>query len=162
MNSCWLDQCVESSTKMLILATFSCSSLVAGELGVFPVALGGGGTSAGGSFAVSGKVGEPTHADTVLSGGGFTVSGGFATVIAIVPMPGAPKLTLKQTSTGYEISWPLPAEGFLLQETPTLGSGGASAWTNSIVTPTDESDRRVVTLPANGPRRFFRLNKSAP
>ena len=150
------------SILFILVLLVSARVLPAGELTLPTARIGGGGTSAGGAFTVRGKLGEPSPAGTVLSGDAFTVSGGFVSLITVVLTPEAPKLTLKRTATGYEISWPLPAEGFVLEETSALASSGSSNWTNSIVSPTDLDGRRFINLPPNGVRRYFRLNKPVP
>ena len=123
---------------VLLVAPSNCIS--AGELTIPSSSIGGGGSSTGGSFSVS----------------------GFLSTIAIVSTADAPKLTLKRSASGYEVSWPLPADGFVLQETPSLASTGAIAWANSSVSFTEEEGRRTVILPANGPVRYFRLIKALP
>ena len=49
---------------------------------------GGGGTSTGGVYAVTGTIGQPDAG--TLSGGAYTLQGGFWGVIAAVQTPGAP------------------------------------------------------------------------
>jgi hypothetical protein len=49
---------------------------------------GGGGTSTGGVFTVSGTIGQPDAGQ--MSGGTYTLSGGFWGIIAAVQTPGAP------------------------------------------------------------------------
>src|SRR5436309_10766626 len=81
---------------------------------------GGGGTSAGGVFSVSGTIGQPDAGK--MSGGNFTIDGGFWGIIAPVQTPGAPLLTItlnSQLST-ITISWPSPSTGFILQQNTNL------------------------------------------
>jgi hypothetical protein len=150
------DSLVHRSALLTLLIAFK-FSLPAGELTIPSSSIGGGGSRAGGSFSVHGGVGETSPAAPVLAGGSFSVSGGFASRIALVFTPGAPRLTLSRTPGGYEISWPLPADGFVLQETSALSAPSPTGWTNAIVSPVDQEGRRIVSLPAVGPIRFFRL-----
>jgi hypothetical protein len=133
------------------------TSGVAADLTLPSARIGGGGTSTGGSFTVRGKLSEPSPAGTTFSGGSFTVTGGVVSTVALVFTPDAPRLTLQRTVGGYELSWPLPAPGYVLQEAAALANDGATAWINSTATYTDLNGRRIVHLPPNGPRRFFRL-----
>jgi hypothetical protein len=133
------------------------TSGVAADLTLPSARIGGGGTSTGGSFTVRGKLSEPSPAGTAFSGGSFTVTGGVVSTVALVLTPGAPRLTLQRAGSGFELSWPLPAPGFVLQEAAALVNGGATHWTNSTASFTDLGGRRIVHLPPNGPRRFFRL-----
>src|SRR6266487_2900088 len=58
---------------------------------------GGGGTSTGGVYSVSGTIGQPDAGK--MSGGNFTVDGGFWGITAAVLTPGAPLLTITRTTT---------------------------------------------------------------
>src|SRR5690348_17454014 len=76
---------------------------------------GGGGTSTGGVYSVSGTIGQP-DAGPAMSGGNFALTGGFWSFSA-VQTPGAPLLTISLTSTNTVIvSWPSPSTGFGLQQ----------------------------------------------
>src|SRR5512138_1673268 len=88
---------------------------------------GGGGTSTGGVYSVTGTIGQPDAG--TLSGGSYTLSGGFWGVVAAVQTPGAPYLwaTLTPTNTAV-IWWALSPTGWRLQATTNLVSAG-SAWT---------------------------------
>ena len=54
---------------------------------------GGGGTSTGGTYQVSGTIGQPDASGTT-SGGNYTLTGGFWSLIAVVQTAGAPTLTI--------------------------------------------------------------------
>src|SRR5262245_16939837 len=69
---------------------------------------GGGGTSTGGVYSVSGTVGQPDTASA--SGGSFKVTGGFWSIFA-VPEPGVPRLSIVRSGTNAVISWPKPSNG---------------------------------------------------
>src|SRR5437899_1308639 len=51
---------------------------------------GGGGTSTGGVYSVSGTIGQPDAG--VMSGGSYSLAGGFWAIIGVLPEPGAPLL----------------------------------------------------------------------
>ena len=115
---------------------------------------GGGGVSTGDVYSVSGTIGQP-HAGT-LSGGNFTLHGGFWSVLA-VQSPGAPFLSVRLSATNTVlVSWPTPATGFELQQNPDLTT---TNWTNVGLTPADVgADKQVILAPPVG-HRFFRLRK---
>ena len=89
---------------------------------------GGGGTSTGGVYSVSGTIGQP-EAGTAMSGGNYSVSGGFWSMIAAVPKPGAPSLSILRTTTNtVAVTWPSPSTGWTLQQ--NTNSIGAVDWSN--------------------------------
>lgn len=76
---------------------------------------GGGGTSTGGSYTVSGTIGQPDAGS--LGGGSFTLQGGFWALVSEVVVPGSPELTIRVLSNGsVQIRWPSSATGFALRE----------------------------------------------
>lgn len=68
---------------------------------------GGGSTSTGGVYAVSGTIGQPDGG--TMSGGNHTLTGGFWGVIAAVQTPGAPLLTVVRSNSTVVVTWLLPA-----------------------------------------------------
>src|SRR6266849_5369461 len=70
---------------------------------------GGGGTSTGGSYSVSGIIGQPDAGH--LSGGNFTLDGGFWGIIAAVPSPPPPLRVVLPTTNTVVIAWPAPSTG---------------------------------------------------
>jgi hypothetical protein len=117
----------------------------------------GGGTSTGGVYAVSGTVGQPDAG--TLSGGNFTLSGGFWGIVAAVQTPGAPTLAITRTTTNsVVVSWPLPAEGWVLEWTNRLARASA-AWTQ--VSPPYQGNTTqswIIVSPPSG-NQFYRLHK---
>ncbi|HUR45549.1 MAG TPA: hypothetical protein VMZ27_06665 [Candidatus Saccharimonadales bacterium] len=116
---------------------------------------GGGGTSTGSLFAVSGTIGQH-DAGGPLTGGGFSVTGGFWALYA-VQTAGAPTLTIRLTSTNTAlIHWPSPSTGFNLQVSTNMP---ASNWTIPPETLNDTGTLKfIVVNPAAG-SRFYRLIK---
>src|SRR6266516_5961730 len=83
---------------------------------------GGGGTSTGGVFTVTGTIGQADAGH--MSGGNYTLDGGFWAIISAVQTPGAPLLTItlnSQLST-INISWPSPSTGFVLEQNSNLAN----------------------------------------
>jgi hypothetical protein len=113
---------------------------------------GGGGTSTGGVFAVSGTVGQPDAGPT-MAGGGFTLTGGFWALPIAVQTSNAPTLFIAPGVPGFAtISWVPPTPGFVLQVSPAISP---ASWTNAPSGATNP-----VTVPASLPARFYRLHKS--
>lgn len=86
---------------------------------------GGGGRSTGGVFSVTGTIGQADAG--LLSGGTYTLQGGFWGVVAAIQTPGAPTLSITQANALVTVSWPIPADGWVLERTLTL-SGSPAPW----------------------------------
>ncbi len=65
---------------------------------------GGGGTSTGGTYAVSGTIGQHDASGT-MSGGNYSVSGGFWALINVVQTPGAPTLYISHSGNSVTVYW---------------------------------------------------------
>jgi hypothetical protein len=116
---------------------------------------GGGGTSTGGTYSVSGTIGQPDAG--TMSGGNYTLQGGFWSVIAAVQMPGAPRLTITITGPStVTISWPYPSLGFGLQQNGNLTT---TNWTSVGTTPVQDGDNWKVTVTPTVGNKFYRLAK---
>src|SRR5882672_7708200 len=82
---------------------------------------GGGGTSTGGVYSVSGTIGQPDAGK--MSGGNFTIDGGFWGIIAALQTPGAPLLSIARTVTNtVAVFWPSPSTGFLLYQNTNVNT----------------------------------------
>ena len=120
--------------------------------------VGGGGTSSGGVYAVTGTIGQPDT--SIVSGGNFAVVGGFWGVIAAVQAPGAPTLTATRTAQNTVlVLWPAPAEGWRLQATTNL-AGAPTVWTE-VPPPYQTNAENMVffTEPLPVGNKFYRLHK---
>ena len=115
---------------------------------------GGGGTSTGGVYQVSGSIGQPDAGPT-MSGGNYSVDGGFWSLIAAVQTPGAPLLTVTLTATNTAIvSWPFPSTGFALEQNPTLGTTNWTSVTDAVF---NDTSSKWVVVPAYTGNKFYRL-----
>ena len=112
---------------------------------------GGGGTSTGGVFAVSGTIGQP-DAGTPMSGGNYSVTGGFWSLISVVQTPGAPTLTISYSGNQAIISWPASESGWTLQTNTTLSAGSWGDYLGTVINNT------VTNAPPKG-NLFFRLKQ---
>lgn len=66
-----------------------------------------------------------------------------------------PQLAIALAVGEVQLSWPLAAEGFVLQETGQLTP--TPTWTAVTVPPETVGDRRQVTVPTAGEAKFYRL-----
>jgi hypothetical protein len=112
---------------------------------------GGGGTSTGGLYQVSGTIGQPDAAP-VMTNGQLSVTGGFWVLPIAVQSLGAPTLTIVPAAPGNAtISWLPNTPGFVLQESLSLSP---AEWTNSASGATNP-----ITTPTTLPTKFYRLKK---
>ena len=115
---------------------------------------GGGGVSASGDYTLSGTIGQP-DATGPTSGGNFSLTGGFWSVLAPVPPPGAPPLTILLITTNTAVvSWPSPSMGFALQQSPALA---APTWTAPLEPVDDDGTNRFIIVTPPSGNRFYRL-----
>ncbi len=114
---------------------------------------GGGGTSTGGVYTVSGTIGQADAG--AMSGGDYLVTGGFWSLIAAVPTPGAPALAIAHWGNSVIVSWPYPSTGFVLQQKSDLSDpAGWSNYAGSVST--NNGVNRMTITPLAGDL-FFRL-----
>lgn len=115
------------------------------------VVAGGGGTSTGVVYSVSGTIGQPEASETMASDR-YSAAGGFWAFPTAVQVSGAPSLSIVPASPGnVTISWTPNTPGFVLQETAVLAP---SDWTNS-----PSGSANPITLPTTFTARFYRLSK---
>jgi hypothetical protein len=115
---------------------------------------GGGGTSTGGVYSVSGTIGQPDAGK--LSGGSFTLDGGFWGVVLAIQTPGAPYLSVTRSNTSVVVSWPLPALDFVLDQTATL-TGSPPPWVQVPFPYVTNATDIFITVPSPAANRFYRL-----
>jgi hypothetical protein len=125
---------------------------------------GGGGTSTGGAYTVSGTTGQPDAAWPVDQngfpvrsiGGNYTLVGGFWSII----QNSLPPLKIERRLGNLVLSWPADAAGVVVQSATQL-TGGGIGWSNFVGEPTRVGDQfELVVGPAltpPNPIRFFRL-----
>jgi hypothetical protein len=114
---------------------------------------GGGGSSTGGPFALSGTAGQPDAGS--MSGGNYSLTGGFWSLISAAQSPGSPLLMIKLTGTNsVVVSWPSPSIGFTLQQNSNLNT---TNWVTAPQSPADDgTTRSIIVNPPTG-SLFFRL-----
>src|ERR1019366_3678355 len=112
---------------------------------------GGGGTSTGGVYSVSGTIGQP-DASGAMSGGNYSVTGGFWSLISVVQTPGAPLLTITYSGNQAIVSWSPSVTGWTLQTNNNLATGTWGNYLGAV------SNNRVTNSPSQG-NLFFRLKQ---
>jgi hypothetical protein len=114
---------------------------------------GGGGTSGGGPFSLSGTIGQP-DAGVTMTGGNFSLTGGFWSLFA-VQGPNAPLLTIQLVSiNSAKVSWPSPSTGFVLQQNTDFTTANWMTVPGSV---SDNGTTKSITVNSTGGRRFYRL-----
>jgi len=117
---------------------------------------GGGGTSTGSVYSVSGTIGQ-ADAGGPLTGGNYSLTGGFWSLIGVVQAPGAPRLSIYLTTTNtVVISWPSPSTGFSLI---AKGDLSTTNWVQVAQIPSDDGVTKRVILPSRSGNLFLRLMK---
>jgi len=112
---------------------------------------GGGGTSTGGVYAVSGTIGQH-DAGGPMTNSAYSVTGGFWVLPVAVQQTNAPTLTITPATPGNaSVSWAPNTPGFVLQENLNLGT---TNWVNSPSGATNP-----IVVPATLPQKFYRLFK---
>jgi len=90
---------------------------------------GGGGTSTNGSYQISGTIGQ-ADASGPMSGGNYSVIGGYWALIQVVQTPGAPTLYISHSGNVVTVYWQNVSGWSLVQSgnlTTPLGSWSASS-----------------------------------
>lgn len=118
---------------------------------------GGGGTSTGGTYQVSGTIGQP-DASGAMTGGSYSLTGGFWGVVSVVQTAGVPNLLIVPNGvSSVQILWPDPATNTytLLQNSDLTTTN----WTASgyPITPANGTNSITITPPAGN--LFFRLKQ---
>jgi hypothetical protein len=117
---------------------------------------GGGGTSTGGVYAVTGTIGQPDAGR--MAGGSFALEGGFWGVVGAIQTPGGPLLSVLRTNSNVLVSWPAPATGWTLGQTNQL-TGLPGAWPPVAFPYVTNAGLISVTVPTTGGHQFFRLQQ---
>jgi hypothetical protein len=109
---------------------------------------GGGGTSTGGEYAVSGTIGQP-DASGALTGGDYSLTGGFWALYT-VQTAGAPLLTITYAGSQAIVSWSPSVTGWTLQTNVNLAAPTWGSYAGAVV------NNSVTNAPPRG-KVFFRL-----
>lgn len=119
---------------------------------------GGGGTSSGGNYTLTGTIGQPDAG--TLTGGNYTLTGGFLSIVTAIQTPGAPRLKVTRSGNNVIVSWPDPSTDYVLQETGALSTPSSSTvWTANGATINVNNGEKQITTPATAGNKYFRLQK---
>jgi len=118
---------------------------------------GGGGTSTGGTYQVSGTIGQP-DASGAMTGGQYSLTGGYWAMINVVQMPGVPNLFIVPNgANSVKLLWSDPATNtFTLQQNANLATAN---WVTSGYTITNGFGTNVCTITPPTGNLFFRLKQ---
>jgi hypothetical protein len=117
----------------------------------------GGGTSSNGQYSVSGTIGQPDAG--TMSGGQYSLTGGFWSVFA-VQTPGAPPLSITSSNAAVVVSWPLPADGWVLVSTTNVVSAPQTTVWTPVPPPYQTNATHVfISVPTSVGNKFYRLRK---
>ncbi len=113
---------------------------------------GGGGTSTGATYSVSGTIGQP-DASGAMTGGSYSLTGGFWSLISVVQTIGAPNLTITVLPNSVKVSWPATGAYTLQQNSVVNGAG----WVTSAYSVTTLNGTNSITITSPTGNLFFRL-----
>lgn len=115
---------------------------------------GGGGTSSGGQYSLSGTIGQP-DASGSMSGGSYSMTGGFWSLISVVQTAGMPQLCICSSGNKVTVYWQ-NVSGCTLQESSNPGSPN---WTSCGYTVNTSNGTNSITINSASGNMFFRLAK---
>lgn len=142
---------LRATAAFCLLQVVACVPLLAQYATVWWTVDGGGGTSTGDVYILRGTIGQPDAGPT-MTGGEYSLTGGFWTLPVVVQTPDAPTLFIAPAGSGQAtLSWAPDTPGYVLQETSSLSP---SNWTNAPTGPT-----HPVTVPITLPIKLYRLFK---
>jgi hypothetical protein len=110
---------IRTFAALCFLASAACVPALAQSYSIdwYKIA-GGGGTSTGATYQVSGTIGQP-DAGGAMAGGNYSVTGGFWSLISVVQTPGAPVLYISHAGNTVTVYWQNVA-GWSLQQNDNL------------------------------------------
>jgi hypothetical protein len=114
---------------------------------------GGGGSSSNGQYSVSGTIGQP-DASGAMTGGGYSVSGGFWSFISVTNSPGLPSLTITHVGNSVVVSWPNTGS-YTLQQNSNLAASAGWSTSGYIISASNGTNSITITQPTGN--LFFRL-----
>jgi len=116
---------------------------------------GGGGTSTGGTYVVSGTIGQH-DAGGPMTGGNYSLTGGFWALISVVQTAGLPNLAITFVGpNSVVVSWPNTGT-YTLQQNSNLAGG---SWITSGYTITTSNGTNSITITPPTGNLFSRLKQ---
>jgi hypothetical protein len=114
---------------------------------------GGGGTSSNGQYIVSGTIGQH-DAGGPMTGGSYSLTGGFWALISVVQTAGLPNLTITHSGNSVIVSWP-DTGTYTLQQNSNLAA--TAGWTTSGYSISAANGTNSITITPPTGNLFFRL-----
>jgi hypothetical protein len=115
---------------------------------------GGGGTSTGGVYAVSGTIGQP-DASAAMTGGNYSLTGGFWSLVSVVQTTGLPNLSVAHSGNSVTVYWPNTGS-HTLQQNANLASAN---WATSGYPINTSNGTNSITITSPVGNLFFRLKQ---
>jgi hypothetical protein len=113
---------------------------------------GGGGTSTGATYQVTGTIGQH-DASSQMTGGNYSMTGGFWAIISVLQTTGAPALYMSQSNRLVIVYWQ-NVSGWNLQQNNNLSMPGNWSASSGVIT-TNGTNYLNVSNPSGN--LFFRL-----
>jgi hypothetical protein len=139
-------------TLMAFLGAVLCAAAQGYSINWYKIA-GGGGTSSGGTYQISGTVGQH-DAGGPMTGGTYSLTGGFWALLAVVQTPGLPNLNIARNGTNSVIVFWADTGIYTLQNNNNLSTTNWTTYGGTITT-TNGTNYATITPPSG--RLFFRL-----
>jgi hypothetical protein len=118
---------------------------------------GGGGTSSGANggavYSITGTIGQP-EAGRTLSGGVYSLTGGFWSLVSVIQTPGLPVLSVGSSGGSVVVSWPA-AGSYILQQNANFSASGAWPPSGYSIISAGGTNSITITKPAGN--LYFRL-----
>jgi hypothetical protein len=138
--------------NLLPLSFCLCASAQSYSIDWYKVA-GGGSTSTGGTYAVSGTIGQH-DAGGPMTGDNYSLTGGFWALISVFQTPGAPTLYISRSGGTVTVYWQ-NVSGWTLHQNSSLAN--TNGWIlNSSWTTSNGTNSLSLTSPTGN--LFFRLS----
>jgi hypothetical protein len=116
---------------------------------------GGGGTSTNGQYSLSGTIGQP-DASGAMTGGNYSLTGGFWALVSVVQTPGAPTLYISHSGNTVTVYWQ-NVSGWVLQQTSSINP--PVGWTQYGTSPTLSNGTNYIYITPPIGNEFFRLGQ---
>jgi len=136
----------------IVITVFVATQLARGQFAIDWFSIeGGGGTSTGSGYTLSGSIGQADASPVTLNGGSHALEGGFWPGVIVPANTGAPALFIQLAGNSVTISWAPAATGFSLEKSDSLLPG---SWAPAL---SGASNPAMIPLGAGA--TFYRLSK---
>ena len=115
----------------------------------------GGGTSMNGQYSISGTIGQH-DAGGPMTGGNYSLTGGFWALLSVLQTPGAPTLYISHSGNVVTVFWQNTGT-WTLQQNNNLSV--PSGWVTSSYGITTANGTNSITINSQSGNLFFRLKQ---